>query len=149
MAADEGKSVARRALDADRALKAARMRDKGFYWNEVAERLGYDSPADALSEVTEWTKSMELETEDLRALENRRLDMIRRMVHDVIDGLELDVPEKGLADPRAETIKAIDLLRRTTETSIKLNGLAAPQKIEVQDTTTRYELVGFDPEDLK
>lgn len=141
----EGKSVARAALDADRAYRAAVMRDKGQDWTSIARKLGYDQASDALAEVEDWRKDLETETENLRDLENRRLDLVRRMIHDAIDMAEADTRED--ADPVPEILKGAEGLRRLTETSIKLNGLAAPQKVEVAQTT-KYEIVGVDPSEL-
>lgn len=147
-------NVAEQAIDAQRAVKAAHMRRRGAHWNEIADRLGYPSPAAALKAVDGYRTAAESEAaesaEMLRHTANGQLDDLVAAAWGILDSAG-DVDLDGNVSPQtaaAVQLRAVDELRRLVEAKVKLNGAEVKAAVEVSAEPDRIELIGLDPRDV-
>lgn len=137
-------NIGQQAVEASRRKAASQMRMDGYLWPEIAERCGYDSPAQAFADVVHGLRAdraaYEETVDDLRELEYARLEKYSRMAMETAETL-------AEANPEGDNVKAIDLLRKLSVEKINLKGLKAPAQLEIT-SHTRYTIEGFDPDDL-
>lgn len=157
--------VARKAGDqreiskVERDTVAAKLREDGHSWIEIARKLGYASPGHACQAVKKLLDRIPVEAiADLRATENARLEAMRlsaigilrnrhiaysngRLVYEIKGGVEVPVTDDGPA------LKALEVLIKVDEAVRRLNGLDAPQQLSLSGSVN-VTLVGVDVEGL-
>lgn len=174
MASTRGTQAAKRAEVAKRRDAAVRMRNDGKQYPEIAEALGYKTPAAACQDVsraleahlTELAESVEI----LRERELQRLDelyevaiaVLRRQHLTISNGKvvrigEPDVDDEGqafIAEGRGELVlddgpalAAIDRCVKIEESRRKLLGLDSPAKVETTGAVS-FRIEGVDLADL-
>lgn len=108
-----------------RQIKALEMRVVGMPWAAIAEQLGYADHSGAFRAVEAVLKRAESAgAAELRKIEDERLDVALRKLYPGV---------------RAGDQKAIDLWLKAHDRRVKLHGLAAPTKVEVQNIGVTYE----------
>ncbi len=145
-----------------RDSEAARLREMGHGWLAIAQQLGYASPGHAHTAVQKLLERIPVENVTaLRAMENRRLDAARLAALRILERRHVAVSNGQLVyqasdDPTAKPVpveddgpalKALENLVRISERVAKLNGLDAPQQVELSGAVN-WTLVGVDPSDL-
>jgi PAS domain-containing protein len=116
----ESKTSERRLAAAEKQRQALELRKAGVGFVKIAEILGYKGPSGAFQAVSAaLARTLRLPAEQLRAVEEERLDM----------ALE------AIAGPvREGNLKAVDRWLRCSESRRKLLGLDAPERQEVKGT---------------
>ena len=149
----------RTAERTERDRAAAQLREDGFGWLVIAERLGYSSPGHAYTAVQKLLDRIPVEAvEALRKSENARLNAARvdalavlRRRHVAVSNGQLVYEDKdGRSRPvedDAPALKALEVIVRISERMAKLNGLDAAQQVELSGAVN-WTLVGVDPEAL-
>jgi hypothetical protein len=101
------------------------MRREGHSWQAIASRLGYSSPSSAYNAFkTARDRNLSGDLEELRALENDRLDMIQYSLWDrAVSG----------------DLKALDLVLKVIDRRCRLNGLYAPLRVAAQTVNESYD----------
>lgn len=107
---------ARRDQDKVRRMNAVRLRVAGLTYEQIAEQLNLstDSAHDMVQRTLSRAENQHVET--MRAIENERLDTAQSVIWNrVLQG----------------DIKAIDAFLRISNQRVKINGLAAPTKLDI------------------
>ncbi|MFJ8852352.1 hypothetical protein [Streptomyces sp. NPDC102437] len=133
-----GASKAQRAAAAKKRTQATTLRLAGMDWATIADRVGYASPGAACTAVNEALKANLREqtenVEELRALNVARYDRLQAAFW------SLAIQDKDK--------KAADVVLKCIAGRERLQGLAAPAKVEHSGEITEYRITGLDPEDL-
>lgn len=161
-----GTSRAKRAQVAERRRRAIELRIQGHTWDEIADRLGYRSKAQACNDVTralqQNTRDLNLAVDKLRALELARLDRLQQIAWEVLerphvavshgrvvtvktaDGREVRLPDDG---PK---LAAIDRLLKIADRRAKLLGLDAAEDPSRLSAVDRWlaGVTGVDPAEV-
>jgi hypothetical protein len=111
---------AQQAKTADRRRQAVELRVEGKSWQEIADRLGYDSRGSAATAVR---RALEQAVAEL----NVPLEAHRQLELDRLDAMQNALWDKVLAGDT----KAIDTTLRLMDRRAKLLGLDAPQRHEL------------------
>jgi hypothetical protein len=152
-------SVAVRLPVAQRRDKAVQMRIEGKTWREVADALGIGTPQQAEREVAraleQANKRLDQSVGHLRRTEAARLDdLIRKTYailtkdHLLVQGGKVVLDADG--DPMHDDgpkLKAIETIRRLSESRRKLFGLDAPEQHQIAIGVV-HTLNGIDLDDL-
>lgn len=143
-ATDEGTepvsdNIAQEVLDAQNLERAIRLRVRGAHWNEIADACAFASPAAALRAVgaamADATLRAEETADQMRDTANLRLEHLLKSTLDMLDAdapVQYDEDGHGPApDDRAVKLRAVDEARRLVTDITKLNGIAVPDKADV------------------
>lgn len=133
-------NVARVADEAERCYQL-RLQEKSI--REIAEETGLGRETVRARINTFAEQRVAPMVDEYRRLENDKLDLLERMVHDTLRQRHVVVShghvvyqgDEPLLDP-APVYAAVDRLIRIQERRAKLNGLDAPQKTQVSGTLT-------------
>lgn len=143
----------------DRDREAAQLREDGHSWLAITDKLGYSSPGHAHDAVKRLLDRIPVEAvASLRATENARLEAARlaaleilRRRHVAISNGQIVYEDKdGRLRPiedDAPALKALEVIVKINEAMRKLNGLDAPQQVELSGTVN-WTLAGVDPKEL-
>lgn len=145
----------------ERDREAAQLREDGHTWLDIAGRLGYASAGAAHTAVKRLLDRIPVEAvAELRATENRRLeaarvaalDILRRRHIAVSNGRLVYIADEATGAERpveddGPALKALEVIVKIDEAVRKLNGLDAPQQIELAGQVT-WKVVGIDPTEL-
>jgi hypothetical protein len=135
--------------------RAARLRVKGYTYQQIADELGYADKSGALYAVRRALEAAPREAgAEALQVELDRLDRLVRAGDAVLDRVHLAINKDGVVcwegEPLiddAPTIAALTALMRLSESRRKLLGLDAEQKVAVTGDV-RYEIVGMAAEDI-
>lgn len=109
------------AEDAARRVKAVTMRLAGMTYEQVAEQAGYSDKSAARQTVMRALERVEQQrVDDLRALENARLDRAQAAIWPKVIGGD---------------IKAVDSFLRLSARRARMNGLDAPVSVTINPGT--------------
>jgi hypothetical protein len=143
----------------ERDRTAAQLREDGHSWLAIAEKLGYASAGHAYNAVRKLLDRIPVEAiSSLRATESARMEAARlaaleilRRRHVAISNGQLVFEDKdGRLRPiedDAPALKALEVIVKISERMARLNGLDAPQQVELSGTVN-WTLVGVDLEAL-
>jgi hypothetical protein len=135
-----------RTLDTvERDTKAARLRARGASFDEIATALEYSDRGDAFRAVSRALRDVPVQAADeLRELENARLDELSRRAWQVINSTHYKVSNSGrvVLDPETQqplidpqpTLTAVNALLKISARRAALNGLDRPAKLDVNVT---------------
>lgn len=132
---------------AARRAQATEMKRRGYTWPQIAEQLGYGSPAvaaqDVLRALEEANRLVRERLDGYRQLEGEKLDALERLMWAIArkkhilaqHGKVIFDPETGepMID-QAPLFMAADRLVKIAERRAKLFGWDAPTKLEVRAT---------------
>ncbi|CCF61166.1 hypothetical protein [Nocardia cyriacigeorgica] len=108
-----------------RQHEALKLRLAGVAYARIAEQLGYSDKSGAFRAVQAVLDRQESHAADeLRKLEDARLDLLWL---------------KAFPGVMAGDLKAIEVAAKLHDRRVKLHGLAAPQRVEVQNIGLSYE----------
>jgi hypothetical protein len=152
-------SVEMRLPVAQRRDKAVQLRIEGKTWREVAEACGYPSAPTAQKDfvvaLEQANKQLDQSIGHLRRTEAARLDDLIRKAYAILTSehllvqggkVVLDADGNPMHDDGPK-LKAIDLLRRLSESRRKLFGLDAPEQHQIAIGVV-HTLNGIDLDDL-
>lgn len=150
-----GHNRANLAIVADEAARCYELRLQGRTIREIAAEtgLGYEKVRARINTFAD--ERVAPLVDEYRRIENDKLDLLERMVHDTLRQKHVVVShghvvyqgDEPLLDP-APIYAAVDRLIRIQERRAKLNGLDSPLKTQVSGTLT-YEIVGVDMDALR
>lgn len=133
-----GASKAQRAKAAEKRAKAVAMRLAGADWNSIAKAVGYASPGAACTAVDEALKAnlrqQHDKTEELRQLAVMRYDRLQAAFW----------PKALKGDP-----KAADVVLKCLAGRERVEGTAAPTKMEHGGSVVTYQVEGVDLDQLR
>lgn len=125
---------------AERDREACRLRARGASYEAIAEQLGYGDASHARRAVNACLVAVQAEgVEELRAVQNYQLDVLTQTVIEVLERRHLVISASGKVVEHGDTtitddgpvLAAVDRLLKIMERRAKLNGLDAPQSMEV------------------
>lgn len=146
----------------DRDRQAAQMREDGHGWLAIADKLGYASPGHAHNAVRQLIDRIPVEAvQSLRRHETARLEAARVSAIEVLRRRHVAISNGQIVympndDPKTKprpieddgpALKALEVIVKISERLAKLNGLDAPQQVELSGAVN-WTLVGVDPEEL-
>jgi hypothetical protein len=118
-----GSSSAQRAAAAEKRAKAVALRLAGLDWATVAQQSGYRSPGAACTAVSEALKA----AREKQAASAEELRQLTAMRYERLLTAAWGKAVKG-------DVKAIETAARIVDRMVKLEGLAAPEKVDVDLT---------------
>lgn len=135
----EPKTSPRRIEVAERRAKALELRKAGVPYDKIKDQLGYKTRAAAIQDVQRAMAAMVREpADDLRALEDERLDMLWFRAMQVLSRQHITVSNGRVVMHNGQPVTddgpilaAIRELRMLSESRRKLHGWDAPTKVEV------------------
>ncbi|MEE4491604.1 hypothetical protein [Streptomyces sp. BE230] len=141
---------------AEREAEAARLRSRGWTYQQIADEVGYKYRADAYNAVQAALKATVREPADeLRALELMRLDTLYVAATEVLERKHITVSNGRIIDLNGTplpddgpTLAAIDRLLKIQERRSRLLGLDAPVKKDVSLTDERVAAIEALAEEL-
>lgn len=120
-----------------KANAALELRLAGYRWDDIADAMGYTSPASAKTAVERALEQNLMEraedTADLRKMAAARYERLLRSVWP--KAMDPGTEEK----PNPEHLPAVKTAAEITDRFVKLHGLAAPTEIAIR-TPTQQEL---------
>lgn len=125
---------------AERDREACRLKARGESYAAISDRLGYGGEANARRAITACLAAVPADAvEELRAIQNRQLDELTRVVIEVLERRHLVISASGKVVEHGDTtivddgpvLAAVDRLLKIMERRAKINGLDAPQRTEV------------------
>ncbi len=119
-----------------RAIRALTLRVGGATYEQIAERMGYGDGSGARQIILRALSRREAEAvEELRLIENARLDADEQILRLIISGQQVDRDETGQpTGPRptiTERMRAVDTRTRLSARRARMNGLDAPLAVQV------------------
>lgn len=141
-----------------RREEALRLRNRGVTWQEIADRLGYDSAPSAAQDLRraldQRREELSLSLDQYREKQLASIDMQRRAVIGVLEAFHYTVnngmivagPDGNPLLDDAPILRAVDRLKALDEREARLLGLDAP--VSTTGTVVTYIIEGVDPADL-
>lgn len=109
------------ALEMSRGARVVRLRAMGATYKQIADAEGYSDPGTARHALVRTLREHQAEAvQDLRALENERLDIALATV----------IPLLTHAEPVVR-LRAVDSLVRVSKRRADMNGLDAPKQVTI------------------
>lgn len=128
--------ISQRALrNHERDLRALKLRQTGMSYTDIARACGFKSKQNAFAAVKTLINRHEAESvEELRAIENLRIDALQEMIWPDVTPPDAETFErmdtKALIAAKASLLETVDRVLRIMERRAKLNGLDAPVQTE-------------------
>lgn len=133
---------------AERDREAARLRSRGFSYQEISDDLGYGDRANAYRAVTKLLAGIDIDTREIATklqldqldmLTQATLDVLERFHYTVSDGRIVYLGDKGDSDREpllddGPVLNAVDRLLKIADRRARLLGLDAPKRVEVSDS---------------
>lgn len=111
------------AADRATAIRLLTLRTAGMTYEQIAEEVGYSDRGTARHALMRALDRHEAESvTQLRAIENMRLDSDERVLRSIIS---------STSQPVADRLRAIDARTRLSARRARMNGLDAPQQLQV------------------
>ncbi|MFI8865332.1 hypothetical protein ACIGNW_00215 [Streptomyces sp. NPDC053707] len=149
--------IVRTLTTAERDAEAARLRARGYTYQQIAEELGWSNKGDAHHAVKRvLTETVKEAGDEIRAIELARLDHLHTSAMDVLErehftvsnGRVVSLDGSGPLPDDGPVLAAIDRLLKIQERRARLLGLDAPTKQNISISPDRLAAIEAMAEEL-